>query len=185
MAENKKIVNDPFNGRIPLLFFHPFPFIMKEMQVWMWPSLLPLAKTPVPGWSWNFPSYTGKKITTQNHRRSPAHVPVCPLSPRRSKPAQIQLQGDDHRNGWSPAQDHFLVKVTSPPKGVGLFKLLLQMPFFSFGMRSWSSLGRSCLPLCCLSGENDNNPDAHNHQHQYDHNNTIIITSISMITITQ
>ena len=75
-----------------------------------------------------------------------------------------------------------LVKVTSPPKGVGLFKLLLQMPFFSFGMRSWSPLGRSCLPLCCLSGENDNN---HNHQHQYDHNNTIIITTISMITITQ
>ena len=49
--------------------------------------------------------------------------------------------------------DGHLVKVTSPPKGVGLFKLLLQMPFFSFGMRSWSPLGRSCLPLCCLSGE--------------------------------
>ena len=52
-----------------------------------------------------------------------------------------------------------LVKVTSPPKGVGLFKLLLQMPFFSFGMRSRSPLGRSCLSLSCLSGENDNNPD--------------------------
>ena len=51
--------------------------------------------------------------------------------------------------------DGHLVKVTSPPKGVGLFKLLLQMPFISFGVRSWSSLGRSCLPLCCLSGEND------------------------------
>ena len=45
------------------------------------------------------------------------------------------------------------IKVTSPPQGVGLFKLLLQMPFISFGVRSWSPLGRSCLPLCCLSGE--------------------------------
>ena len=51
--------------------------------------------------------------------------------------------------------DGHLVKVTSPPKGVGLFKLLLQMPFISFGVRSWSPLGRSCLSLCCLSGEND------------------------------
>ena len=55
--------------------------------------------------------------------------------------------------------DGHLVKVTSPPKGVGLFKLLLQMPFFSFGMRSRPSLGFgklsvpqvfACICICCI-----------------------------------
>ena len=121
----------------------------------MWPSLLPLAKTPVPGWSWNFPSYTGKKSPL----KITGGVLLMFLSALSHRGEASLLKYNFKVMIIGMTLDGHLVKVTSPPKGVGLFKLLLQMPFISFGVRSWSSLGRSCLPLCCLSGENDDNPD--------------------------
>ena len=105
----------------------------------MWPSLLPLAKTPVPGWSWNFPSYTGKKSPLKitggvllMFLSALSHRGEASLLKYNFKVMIIGMDGHLHK---------ILVKVTSPPKGVGLFKLLLQMPFFSFGMRSRPSLG--------------------------------------------
>ena len=50
-------------------------------------------------------------------------------------------------------EDGFDHPLILNPQGMGLFKLHMQMSIPTTFMRSWSSLGRRQLPLCCPAGD--------------------------------